>query len=108
MPRQPKARKAGRPPLPKGEAKVGTLRVRVTSDELRAIEAASKVSQYTVSEWIRKDLNTMRFIEIGPESEPLDARTKSIIESWKSEGWVNYETVNIGDNRRHMRFQKKP
>jgi predicted HicB family RNase H-like nuclease len=50
-------RKAGRPPLPKGNAKVGTLRVRVTPDELRAIESKAKASKQTVSEWIRGTLN---------------------------------------------------
>ena len=54
---QKKARKAGRPPLPKGRAKNGTLRVRVTPDELRAIEGKAKVTKQTVSEWIRSTLN---------------------------------------------------
>jgi predicted HicB family RNase H-like nuclease len=56
MPRQ-KARKAGRPPLPKGSAKEGTLRVRVTPDELLAIESKAKEKKQTVSEWIRSTLN---------------------------------------------------
>lgn len=55
MPRKPK--KAGRPPLPKGDAKVGTLRVRVTPEELRAIEGIAKNKKQTVSEWIRRTLN---------------------------------------------------
>lgn len=51
--KQPKKRKAGRPPLPNGSAKVRALRVRVTAQELKAIQVkAAKVSQ-TVSEWIR-------------------------------------------------------
>jgi predicted HicB family RNase H-like nuclease len=54
---QKKAKKAGRPPLPKGEAKQGTLRVRVTPDELRAIEAKAKSAKQSVSEWIRSTLN---------------------------------------------------
>lgn len=57
MPKPKKARKAGRPPLPKGRAKAGTLRVRVTPDELSAIEAIAKRSKQTVSEWIRSTLN---------------------------------------------------
>jgi len=56
MPRQ-KPRKAGRPPLPKGHAKHGTLRVRVTPDELSAIEAKAKAGKLTVSGWIRSTLN---------------------------------------------------
>jgi len=49
-------RKAGRPPLPKGQAKQGTLRVRVTPDELRAIEVQADAKKQTVSEWIRSTL----------------------------------------------------
>ena len=57
MAKQPKTRKAGRPPLPKGNAKNETLRVRVTPDELRAIEAAAKGKKQSASEWIRSTLN---------------------------------------------------
>jgi predicted HicB family RNase H-like nuclease len=54
---QKKAKKLGRPPLPKGHAKAGTLRVRVTPDVLRAIEKQAKKGKQTVSEWIRSTLN---------------------------------------------------
>jgi len=57
MPRPKKAKRAGRPSLPKGEAKVGTLRIRVTPDELRAIESKAKSAKQNVSEWIRSTLN---------------------------------------------------
>jgi predicted HicB family RNase H-like nuclease len=53
MPKQSKTRKAGRPRLPKGHAKAGTLRVRVTSDELKAVEKAAIDKKQSVSEWIR-------------------------------------------------------
>ena len=56
MPRQ-KPKKAGRPPLPKGHARAGTLRVRVTPEELQAIEGSAKSKKQTVSEWIRSTLN---------------------------------------------------
>jgi predicted HicB family RNase H-like nuclease len=56
MPNQ-KAKKAGRPPLPKGEAKVGTLRIRVTPDELLSIESKARKEKQSVSEWIRDMLN---------------------------------------------------
>ena len=52
-----KAKKAGRPPMPKGQAKHGTLRVRVTPDELRAYAATAKGKKQTVSEWARSTLN---------------------------------------------------
>jgi predicted HicB family RNase H-like nuclease len=53
MPNRKKTKKAGRPPLPKGHAKNGTLRVRVTPEELRAIESSARAKKQTVSEWIR-------------------------------------------------------
>ena len=52
-----KARKAGRPPLPKGHAKAEFLRIRVTPEELRAIESKSKATKQTMSDWIRSTLN---------------------------------------------------
>ena len=43
MPNQkPRPRKAGRPPLPDGNAKAVMLRVRVTPNERAAIETAAK------------------------------------------------------------------
>jgi len=57
MPQQKKARKAGRPPLPKGHAKAEFLRIRVTPEELRAIESKSKATKQTMSDWIRSTLN---------------------------------------------------
>jgi len=58
MSRKPKPKKAGRPPLPKGSAKAGFLRVRVTPDELKDIESEAKAKKQTVSEWIRSTLST--------------------------------------------------
>ncbi len=50
----PKKRKPGRPRLPKGEAKDRTLpAVRFAASEIRAIEAAARVGDQSVSEWIR-------------------------------------------------------
>lgn len=55
--RQKKARKAGRPKLPKGEAKGYIVPVRFTVDDLKAITAAAKKSKQTISEWIRSTLD---------------------------------------------------
>ncbi len=52
----PKKPRVGRPKMPKGHAKGGMLRVRVTPDELRAINASAKAKKQTVSEWIREVL----------------------------------------------------
>jgi len=59
MPKQPKAKKPGRPPLPKGNAKAVMLRVRVTPDERAAIEKAARAKNQTVSEWLRGNLPAM-------------------------------------------------
>jgi hypothetical protein len=42
--------------LPKGDAKAIMLRVRITPDELTAVEAAAKKTNQTVSEWVRSRL----------------------------------------------------
>jgi hypothetical protein len=56
MRQQPKPKKPGRPRLPKGSAKGEMLRIRVTAEELRAIEIAAKASRQTRSEFIRGKL----------------------------------------------------
>ncbi len=52
-----KTRKPGRPKMPRGESKKKFLRVRVTSEELRAFEKAAKQGGKSVSEWSRGILN---------------------------------------------------
>lgn len=59
MPKQPKPKKPGRPPLPKGNAKAVMLRVRVTPDERAAIGKAAKAKNQTVSEWLRGNLTAL-------------------------------------------------
>ena len=56
MPKQPKPKKPGRPPLPNGNAKAVMLRVRITPEERTAIENAAKASDKTAAEWIRSTL----------------------------------------------------
>ncbi len=52
-----KTKKPGRPKLPKGNAKAGYLRVRMTAEELRRIESLAKAAKQTVSEWVRGKIN---------------------------------------------------
>jgi hypothetical protein len=54
---QKKARKVGRPKLPKGEAKGRIVPVRFTAEALKVMEAKAKASQTTVSEWIRSTIH---------------------------------------------------
>lgn len=56
MPTQPKPKRVGRPALPKGSAKAETLRIRVTTAELRAFAGLAKANKQTVSEWVRSTL----------------------------------------------------
>ena len=51
-----KPKKVGRPKLAKGDAKAVMLRVRISTAESKAIDAAAKASKQTVSEWIRATL----------------------------------------------------
>ncbi len=57
MAQQKKPRKVGRPRLPKGEAKGRIVPVRFTADDIKAIEAAAKAKDQTVSEWVRSTIN---------------------------------------------------
>jgi predicted HicB family RNase H-like nuclease len=57
MSQQKKAKKVGRPPLPKGAAKGRIVPVRFAPDDLKAIEAAARAAKLSVSEWIRSTLN---------------------------------------------------
>jgi predicted HicB family RNase H-like nuclease len=56
---QKKARKVGRPKLPKGEAKGRIVPVRFTPDDMRAIEAAAKANHQSVSEWVRSTIHAI-------------------------------------------------
>ena len=58
MSQQSKTRKrAGRPKLPKGEAMGRVIQVRLTAQDTKAIEAAAKASDQTVSEWVRSTIH---------------------------------------------------
>ena len=54
MPRLTKPKKAGRPRLPKGDAKGRIVPVRFNPELFRAITIAAKTRKQSVSEWIRK------------------------------------------------------
>lgn len=53
----PKKSKMGRPKLPKGEAKGRIVPVRFKVDDLKAIEAAARAKNQTVSEWVRSTIH---------------------------------------------------
>jgi hypothetical protein len=54
---QSRRKKAGRPKLPKGEAKGRIVPVRFKVEDLKAIEAAAKANNQTVSEWVRSTIH---------------------------------------------------
>jgi uncharacterized protein (DUF1778 family) len=51
-----KPKKPGRPRLAKGEAKGSIVPVRFSPEERKRVEAAAKVSNQNVSQWIRSTL----------------------------------------------------
>ena len=53
----PKAKRVGRPKLPKGEAKGKIVPIRFRQEDLKAIEAAAKASDQSVSEWVRSTIH---------------------------------------------------
>ena len=57
MAQQKRARKVGRPKLPKGEAMGRIVPVRFASDNLKAMEAAAKSGNQSLSEWIRSTIS---------------------------------------------------
>jgi hypothetical protein len=54
-----KKRKVGRPRLPNGAAKGRIVPVRFTPEAIKAVEAAAKAKDQTVSEWIRSALEAV-------------------------------------------------
>ena len=57
MTQQKKARKVGRPKLPKGEAMGRIVPVRFTAEALKAMESAAAAKNLSLSEWIRSTCN---------------------------------------------------
>jgi hypothetical protein len=55
---QRKTKKVGRPKLPRGEAKGRIVPVRFTALDLKAMEAAARASEQTLSEWIRNTVSS--------------------------------------------------
>ncbi len=58
MPAPTKPKKVGRPKLPKGEAKGKIVPIRFAPEDLKAITAAAKASDQSISQWIRSTLST--------------------------------------------------
>lgn len=52
----PKAKKIGRPKLPKGTAKGRIVPVRFNAPEMKAMLKAAKANKLSLSEWIRSTL----------------------------------------------------
>jgi hypothetical protein len=52
-----KARKVGRPKLPKGEAKGRIVPIRFTAAALKAMESAARAKDQRLSEWIRSTIH---------------------------------------------------
>jgi uncharacterized protein (DUF1778 family) len=62
----PKAKKRGRPPLPKGHAKGSYIPIRVKDEDRKLFEKAAKASEHkTLSGWIRHTLRETANKEIS-------------------------------------------
>ncbi|HYB84203.1 MAG TPA: hypothetical protein VED86_02645 [archaeon] len=57
MANQKKARKVGRPPLPKGQAKGRIVPIRLTHDERTRYEKEARSNGQTLSQWVRSTLS---------------------------------------------------
>jgi predicted HicB family RNase H-like nuclease len=57
VPAPTKPKKVGRPKLPKGEAMGKIVPIRFAPEDLKAITAAAKASDQSISQWIRSTLN---------------------------------------------------
>lgn len=68
MAQQKKARRVGRPRLPKGEAKGRIVPIRFTHDDLELMEVAARASNQTVSRWVR---NTVHAILVEMKTRKL-------------------------------------
>jgi hypothetical protein len=63
---KPKAKKVGRPFLPKGEAKGRIVPVRFKPEEVKRIESAAKANKQTISEWIRTTMAKIYWDRLCP------------------------------------------
>jgi hypothetical protein len=85
---QKKARKVGRPKLPKGEAKGRIVPVRFRREDLKTIEATAKTKMQTVSEWIR----TVLPIEVRYKGYIIELATRTAKEGgYMARGWITRE-----------------
>jgi predicted HicB family RNase H-like nuclease len=57
VPPPTKPKKVGRPKLPKGEAMGKIVPIRFAPEDLKAVTAAAKASNQSISQWIRSTLN---------------------------------------------------
>jgi hypothetical protein len=75
-----KAKKIGRPKLPKGEAKGRIVPVRFTGDDLKAMDSSAKLRRESLSEWLRRVVpREVRYkeyiIQLATLSEPTGFAT---------------------------------
>jgi hypothetical protein len=94
MLKQPEKRKPGRPKLPNGEAKGKIMPVRFAASEIRAIESAAKVSNKSVSEWVRGILRDA-LQEIVPTANQI-------------EGSRSNDARRIREGRRNLDSKSEP
>lgn len=100
-PKQPNAKKIGRPPTPKGHAKASTLRIRVTPDEYKAIKTKAAAKGHSVSHWIRSTLkaaNEWRELQI----RTLPDRKHNTREKYFFEGTLYFRSAGVPPDRSNL------
>jgi len=73
----PKARKRGRPALPKKHVKSNIIPMRLKDEELKAFSKAAKAKNQTLSEWMRESLRTVAGMN-APEAATIPTGRRAI------------------------------
>lgn len=87
---QNKAKKVGRPKLPKGAAKGSIVQVRFAKEDFRSIAAVARAKKKSVSEWVRWSLPLAG--EARHKGYLIELATRPARESgFTTSGWVTNE-----------------
>jgi Family of unknown function (DUF6290) len=73
----PKAKKRGRPALPKKHVKANIVPMRLKDEELKAFSKAAKAKNLTLSEWMRESLRATAGIN-APEPATIPTGHRAI------------------------------
>lgn len=72
---QTKPKRVGRPKLPRGEAKGKIVALRFNPDDLKRVEVAARISNQSVSEWIRGAVNAALLQTLATSNQENGSRS---------------------------------